>query len=206
MAIPVNGLAEGTREMSQTNITKDAESTASVSRSGRSWRARVALGCALVATAGVTAIGGAGVASASTGPTARLSFSPATISAGTQPDMKFTSQDVPSGSLLFLQESKVGGQKWTTVAKTTDTEGTATIGAPSQGVYKFRIIVADQGTQLAVSAPATLTVTAAGGAPAPAPTATAAPSGSGVSWLKIIVKPVWEAIAWTALAWIFGLL
>jgi|SRR5580658_6486408 hypothetical protein len=191
--------------MSQTSISKDMESTASPARGRQGWRARVSVGCAVLAAAVVTVASVAGVASAATVPTARLSFSPARISADTQPDMKFASQDVPSGSVLYLQESSDGGRQWTTVAKTTHTQGTANIAALSQGVYKFRIIIADNGIEHAVSALATLTVTAPGAAPAPAPTATAAPSGSGIPWLTIIVKPIWDAIVTAVIGWIIAL-
>jgi hypothetical protein len=45
-------------------------------------------------------------------------------------------------------------------------------------------------------------------APAPTasvPSATAAPSGSGVPWLEIIVKPLWDAIAGGIIALILSL-
>jgi hypothetical protein len=180
--------------MNTTNISRDMKSTASAGRGRRGWCARIALGCGLVAAAVVTVAGVSGAANAATAPTAQLSFSPAKVSVGTQPDMKFASQNVPSGSVLYLQESPDGGRQWTTVAKTTDTQGTAKIAAPSQGVYEFRIIVADDGTELAVSAPATLTVTAP-----------AAPSGPGIPWLKIIVEPVWDAIVTTVIGLIIAL-
>lgn len=192
--------------MTTTNISKDMESTASPARSRHGWRTRVTLGCAAVATAGVAVAGLSGVASAATGPTAELSFAPAQISAGAQPDMTFLSQDVPSGSILYLQKSADGGQQWTTVGKTTSTQGTANVAALSQGVYEFRLVIVDNGTKLGVSAPATLTVTAPGGVPAaPAPTATAAPSGSGIPWLTMIVKPLWEGIVAAVVAFIISL-
>ena len=187
--------------MSPTNIGKDMERTvAARGRWGR--RARVALagmlGAATAATA-VTVVGVSGVANAATLPTVQLSFSPATISTGTQPELKFASQGAPSGSILYLQDSADGGLQWKTVAKTTATQGTAKIAALSQGAWEARLIVTDDGKNLAVSKPATLTVTAA-------PAATAAPSGSGIPWLEIIVKPIWDAIVGFVLGGVFALL
>ena len=105
-----------------------------------------------VAAAAVTVVGVSGAANAAMAPTVELSFSPAKISAGTQPDITFVSQDVPSGPVLYLQESLSGSGQWAPAAKTTDTQSTANIAALSQGVYGFEIIV-DNGTKLAVSAP-----------------------------------------------------
>jgi hypothetical protein len=189
------------------------EIAANAARGRRSWRVRSALGGALITAVVATVTSASGVAGAATAPTAQLSFSPATVSSGSRPDMTFMSQYVPSGSFLFLQESSDAGQRWRTVGKTTHTQGTANIAALSEGVYKFRIIIADHGTELAMSAPATLTVTGPGGAapaPAPAPaTATAAPSpapsGSGIPWLDIVVKPAWGAIVGAIVTWIISL-
>jgi len=191
--------------MSPTNISKDLETTTGAARCRRGGRTKVALSCAVVAATATTVVGLSGVANAATVPTAQLSFSPATISAGTQPEVTFLSQDVPSGSILYLQKSSDDGQQWTSVAKTTNTQGTANIAALPQGAYEFRIEISDNGTELAVSAPATLTVTASGGAPAPVSTATASPSGSGIPWLDIVVKPVWDAIIASIITWIFSL-
>ncbi len=74
-----------------------------------------------------------GTAHAAAAPTANLSFSSATISAGTQPQMTFLSSNVPSGSVLYLEESADGGRQWKTVDKTTDTQGTSLLGALSGG-------------------------------------------------------------------------
>jgi hypothetical protein len=191
--------------MIRTNISKDVASAVSSARGSRGWRARITLGCALVAAAAVTVVGVPGAADAATATTVQLSFSSDKISVGTRPDLTFLSQDVPSGSILYLQESLRSSGHWTSMAKTTNTQGTTNIAALSQGVYEFRIIVADNGTQLAVSAPATLTVISAGGTPTPAAIATAAPSGSGIPWMKIIVEPVWNAIVRIVIDWILSL-
>jgi hypothetical protein len=211
--------------MSLTNLSKATETGGGAVRGRRSRRARAGYGCVLAAAtmaatmAAVACV--SGVANAATTPAAQLSFSPATISTGSQPDMTFMSQNVPSGALLYLQESSDGGQHWKTVDKTTSTQGTAEIAALPEDVYWFRILIADDGTELATSAPATLTVTGSNGAtptltpvsapvsaPAQAPATAApapAPSGSGISWLEIIVKPVWDAIVATVIGWIFSL-
>lgn len=178
------------------------------------WRARTALGCALVAVTAVV-ITTPGIAGAATAPSAQLSFSPGMISAGSRPEMTFMSQNVPSGSLLYLQESSDGGRQWKTVDKTTDTQGTANIAALPEGAYEFRIVITDNGITLVASAPATLMVTGPGGA-MPTPASAAAPtqaaaaqsrarSGSGIPWLDIIVKPVWDAIIAAIVTWIISL-
>jgi hypothetical protein len=200
--------------MSATNISRGMEITAGASQGRPRRPVRAALGCALVTATAVTVIGASGVAGAATTPAAQLSFSPATIAAHSHPDMTFMSQNVPSGSLLYLQESSDGGRQWRTVGKTAHTQGTANLAALSEGVFEFRITIADNGTELATSAPATLTVTGPGGAtPAPVPQAPAAPttpspapSGSGIPWLDTIAKPIWDSIIATIIAWIFSLL
>jgi hypothetical protein len=163
----------------------------------------------LGSTLAVAAIGlsVAGPAHAAAAPTAQLSFSAAKVSTGAQAQLTFISENAPSGALLYLEESSDGGQRWKTVDKTTATQGTARLAALPEGVYEFKIIIADNNTALGASAPARLTVTGPGGAPgtAPAPSATAAPSGSGVPWLDIIVKPLWDALAGALVAFIFSL-
>jgi hypothetical protein len=128
--------------------------------------------------------------------------------------MTFLSQNVVSGSLLYLEESSDGGQQWKTVDKTSDTQGTANLAALSEGVYEFRIVITDNSTPVGASAPATLTVTDPGGAqptpPTPAASATAPTSSptaapSGVPWLQTIVKPVWDAIVATIIGIILSL-
>jgi hypothetical protein len=176
-------------------------------------RRRCALLGGTLAVAAV-ALSVAGPAHAAGAPTAQLSFSPTTVSAGAQPQVTFISQDVPSGSVLYLEESPDGGQQWKTVDKTTSTQGTARLAALPEGAYEFKIVIAD-GKAVGASAPATLTVTGPGGAqptppptpaaPAAAPTATAAPSGSGIPWLEIIVKPLWDAIAGGIIALLLSL-
>jgi hypothetical protein len=180
-------------------------------------RALVALSGGL-ATATVIAISMPGIARAATPPSAQLSFSPATISAGTQPNMTFISQNVPVGSLLYLQESSGDGQQWKTVDKTTNTQGTANLAVLPAGEYEFRVVVTGNGSTLGVSAPAPLTVTGPSGTaptvaaatPAQSPAATAVPpptsSGSGIPWLDIIVKPFWEAVIGGIVAWVISLL
>jgi hypothetical protein len=181
---------------------------------GRGRRACALFGGTLVAAAAI-GLGVAGTAQAAATPTADLSFSPATVNAGTQPQMTFLSQNVLSGSLLYLEESSDGGQQWKTVDKTTDTQGTANLAALPEGVYEFRIVITDNNTAVGASAPVTLTVTDPGGAqptpptppvasaPAPTPSPTAAPSG--VPWLQTIVKPIWDAIVATIIGIILSL-
>jgi hypothetical protein len=198
--------------MSATNISRGMEITAGAAQGRPSRPVRAALGCALVTAIAATVVGASGVADAAAAPTAQLSFSPTTIAARSQPDMTFMSQNVPSGSLLYLQESSDGGRQWRTVGKTAHTQGSANIAALPEGVYEFRIAIADNGTELGTSAPATLTVTGPGGAmptpEAPAtPTAPSpAPSGSGIPWLDTVAKPVWDSIIASIIAWIFSLL
>lgn len=150
-------------------------------------------------------------AHASTRPTAELSFAHPTVSAGVQPQLTFISSNVPSGAILYLEESTDGGQHWKAVSKTTDTQGAANLKALPAGVYEYEIVIADtSNTELGASAPAKLTVTGPGGAqptpaptpapaipPAPAPPPNATASGSGTPWLQIIVQPIWDAIVST---------
>ncbi len=188
---------------------------------GRGRRTCAMLGGTLAAAAVIGTLA-AGSAQAAPAPTAQLSFDPATISAGTQPQLTFMSQNVPSGTLLYLQESADGGQQWKTIGKTTSTQATANIAALSEGDYEFRILITENNTVLAASAPASLTVTGFGGAvPTPAPTPAGvpqtgntpapsavpspAPSSSGVPWLDKVVKTVWKAAWDIILAWIFSL-
>ena len=185
--------------MSLTNINQDLEIRGGAARDRRSWCTCVALWCVLVAAA--TAVTSTpGTAEAATAPSAQLSFSPAAIKVGSQPEMTFMSQNVPSGSLLYLQESSDRGQQWKTVDKTTATQGTAKLAALPKGVYQFRIVIAESGTALAESGTTTLTVTGSGGA-APA----LARSGSHIPWLDIIVKPVWDAIIAAIVSWVIWL-
>jgi hypothetical protein len=175
-------------------------------RTGGGHRACAMLGGTLVVTIAI-GLTVAGTAQAATAPTADLSFASTTVSAGTQPQMTFLSQNVPSGAVLYLEESSDGGQHWKTVDKTTDTQGTTDLAAVSEGVYQYEIVIMDNNAQIGASAPATLTVTGAGGAqptppasvptapaPAPTPTPSAAQSHSSVPWLQMIVKPIWHAI------------
>jgi hypothetical protein len=182
-------------------------------------RRRCALfgGTLAVAAIGLSVAGPAHAAAAA--PTAQLSFSAAKVSTGAQPQLTFISENAPSGALLYLEESSDGGQRWKTVDRTTATQGTARLAALPEGVYEFKIIIADNNTALGASAPARLTVTGPGGAQstappapgasapgtAPVPSATAAPSGPGVPWLDIIVKPLWDALAGALVAFIFSL-
>jgi hypothetical protein len=157
-------------------------------------------------------LGVTGTAHASAAPTASLSFSPTTIIAGTQPQMTFLSSNVPSGSVLYLEESADGGRQWKTVDKTTSTQGTSLLSAlSSEGVYEFRIVITDNNATIGESVPATVTVTGADGqqptaaapaasAPAPAPTPAAAPSSSGVPWLTMVVKGIWNVAIATLIA------
>jgi hypothetical protein len=184
--------------MSLTNINKDTEILGGATRGRRGWRTCAALCCVLMAATAVTST--PGTAEAATAPSAQLSFSPAAIKAGSQPEMTFMSQNVPSGSLLYLQESPDRGQQWQTVDKTTATQGTAKLAALPKGVYQFRIVIAENGTALAESGTATLTVTGSGGA-----TPALARSGSHIPWLDIIVKPVWDAIIAAIVTWVISL-
>jgi hypothetical protein len=119
--------------------------------------------------------------------------------------------------VLFLEESPDGGRQWKTVDKTTDTQGTASLAALSEGVYEFKVVITDNKATIGASAPAAITVTGANGAqpsrppapaapaPPPAPGPAAAPSGSGVPWLQIIVQPIWDEIAAAIMTFILSL-
>lgn len=179
-------------------------------------RAGAIVGGALLAGSAI-AVSAASTAQAAAAPTVQLAFSPTTISAGTSPQMTFMSQNVPSGALLYLQESSNGGQQWKTIDKTADTQATADIAALPEGDYEFRILITVDNTVLGASAPAPLTVTGADGAmpvgvatatqapPAPTTVPSPAPSGSGVPWLKTVVKSIWDAIWDVILGWILSL-
>ncbi|HXL88500.1 MAG TPA: hypothetical protein VN969_05870 [Streptosporangiaceae bacterium] len=178
-----------------------------ISKGTRGGRRTCAMLGGTLAAATVISLGVGGTAQAAVAPTADLSFSSATVSAGSQPQMTFLSHGAPSGALLYLEESSDGGQQWKTVDKTTDTQGTANLAAISEGVYQFKILITDNNTVIGASAPAALTVTGPGDAQpaapasaAPAPGPTSAPSGSGVSWLQVIVKPIWDTIV----GWLIG--
>jgi hypothetical protein len=199
--------------MTSANISKGG-----AARGRRRWRACATLGCVLVTATAVAVTSTPEMAEAASAPRAELAFSPAMISAGSRPGMTFISQGAPSGSVLYLQESPDGGRRWKTVDKTTATQGTANLAALPEGIYEFRLVVTDNGSALAASSPATLTVTGAGGAmptPVPGPTGaptrptttpSPAPSRSGIPWLDIIVKPIWDAIIASIVAWAFSLL
>jgi len=184
------------------------QNVSSRTRPGR--RACAVLSATLVAAAAV-AVGLSGTAEAAPAPTAQLSFSPATVSAGTDPQMTYLSQNVPSGALLYLQESADGGGQWKTIDKTTATQATANLAPQPAGDDEFRIVITDNGTVLATSSAASLTVTSAGGAtPTPPatphpPTPTATPSSSGVPWMTTVVKEVWKTAVEMILAWIISL-
>jgi hypothetical protein len=186
--------------MSLTNINQDMKILGGVARGRRSWRTCAALCCVLVAAA-TAVISTPGTAEAATAPSAQLSFSPAAIKVGSPPEMTFMSQNVPSGSLLYLQESSDRGQQWLTVDKTIATQGTAKLAPLPKGVYQFRIVIAESGTALAESGTATLTVTGSGGA-----TPASVRSGSHIPWLDIIVKPVWDAIIAIIVSWVISLI
>lgn len=166
-----------------------------------------------VMTAGVALLGGN--AHAAVPPSTQVTFSPSTITAGSRPDLTFTSQDAPPGALFILQESADGGVHWKSVERTNNAAGSSYLAAASAGVFEYRVLMTRGSTVLATSAPATLTVTDPGSAaPSPAPTAAvtaaappaSAPSSAGLPWMEFIVKPVWDAIVGAIIGWVLSLL
>jgi hypothetical protein len=189
-----------------TSINVRKEAPASGSRRAR----RAAALAAVPMAASIVLAGLSGTAQAAQGPTVTVSFTPATVSAGTQPQLTYVTTNPPSGSVLYLQVSDNGGQSWQNVARSNTTSGTTNVPADPEGIYEYRMFLSDNGTTLAVSQPATLTVTGPGGAmPTPAataptasapptPSASAAPSApsnsGGIPWLHDIVHDVWDVI------------
>jgi hypothetical protein len=177
----------------------------------------VTASAATVLAAAAFFVVGSGTAHAATAPTAQLSLSPSTITAGTQPQLTFLSSNAPSGALFVLQESTDGGAQWNDEERTNQSAGTSDLAAEPEGIYDFRIVITDGNTVVATSAPATLTVTGADGAtPPPAPAATVtppaptstpitAPSTSETPWMKFIVEPIWHAIIDVIIGWILAL-
>lgn len=199
--------------MSQMIMTKEIQGRPDRRYVRRSRAAAIGL---VAAIAGVVLVGG--TAHAAQTPSTQMTFSPARISAGTQPDLTFTSLDAPSGALFILQESTDNGTQWKSVERTNATAGSSYLPAASAGTYEYRVLMMQGSTVLAASAPTTLTVTASGGTvptPAPSPTPTAAsaavaapasaPPSSGLPWMEFIVKPMWDAIIDAIIGWIFSL-
>jgi hypothetical protein len=162
--------------------------------SGRRVRQAVAVTAGAAAVAGVLLAGGA--AHAAGQPTVKLAFSPAKISAGSQPELSFSSQNAPSGVLFILQDTSKGGTQWKSVERTNATSGSAYLPPASAGVLDYRILMTEGTEVLAVSPTAVLTVTA---------TPATAPSSTGIHWMTILGKPIWDAIIGTGIAWIFSL-
>jgi hypothetical protein len=193
---------------------RSKERTVSGTKSLGAWRSGAVTATAAVLTA-ATIIAVSGTAHATTAPTAELSFSPSTISAGTQPQLTFLSSNAPSGALFVLQESTDGGAHWKNVERTNNSAGTSDLPAEPEGSYSFRILIVEGNTVVAASQPTTLTVTGPDGVmpsptptmsvTAPAPSPSTAPPTSESPWMKFIVKPIWDAIVDVIIGWILSL-
>ena len=186
-------------------------------RGGRRSRVACFSVAGAVVTAGVVLLSGTALAAETPG--TQMTFNPSTISAGTQPELTFTSQGAPSGAQFILQESTDSGAQWKSVERTSNAAGSSYLPAASAGVYEYRVLMTQGSTVLAASAPTVLVVTSSSGAtpaPAPSPTPTAAPAAtatptsappsSGLPWMEFIVKPIWDAIVGAIVGWILSLL
>jgi hypothetical protein len=99
----------------------------------------IAIAAALPLT-GVAAV--APMASASTKPTASLTFSPNKVTAKADLEVKYTSAHVPAGSTLYLQWQVGSAHVWKRYATLKGTSGTASERGVPQGRDEFRIHVA----------------------------------------------------------------
>jgi hypothetical protein len=119
---------------------------------------------ALPAAAGVSA---AAELTQAPRPSAHLVLVKSDITGGSAARMRYTTADLPAGSVVHLQERVAGqGHAWITAARLSRFGTLTAPGAPA-GTYLFRVQVTDAGRQVAVSSPTTLTVrtaTQAGGA------------------------------------------
>lgn len=131
-----------------------------------------------------------GIAHAS-GPSASVSLSASSVTAGTDPALHYNVSDVPSGSVIYLEQSTNGGQKWQPVKRLTSTRGAVHLQPSTAGTYNYEVVVQQGGTVIFSSGPATLTVNNN-------------PSQSGNSWLNdvesflgpIVTDPVETLIGW----------
>jgi hypothetical protein len=117
----------------------------------------------LAAGAGVTLVTCVAVASSTgvahaSGPSASVSLSTSSVTAGTDPALRYNVSDVPSGSAIFLEQSTNGGQKWQRVKRLTSTRGAVHLKPSTAGTYTYDVVVQQGGTVIFSSGPTTLTV------------------------------------------------
>jgi hypothetical protein len=111
-----------------------------------------------VALAACVALGGsAGVAHAG-GPSASVSLSASSVTAGTDPALSYNVSGAPSGSSIYLVQSTNGGQNWQPVQQLTASRGSVDLRPTTAATYNYEIVVQQGGTVVLSSAPTTLTV------------------------------------------------
>jgi hypothetical protein len=113
-------------------------------------------GTALVAC--VALAGSTGIAHAS-GPSASVSLSAPSVTAGTDPALNYNVSGAPSGSAIYLEQSTDGGQSWQPVQLLPASRGSVDLQPSAAGTINYEVVVQQGGTVVFSSAPTTLTVT-----------------------------------------------
>lgn len=147
-------------------------------------------------------------AATAAGPSASLAFTAARVTAGTRPVLKFSTSDIPAGSVIYLEMAPGAGHSWQFVGRIRADSGAVRLPADPVGRYEYRILAAQGDTMVTTSAPASLTVTTA------TTVATAADSSCAVCqaakdlvpWLAPIVAPAIASFAQQVGSAILGLL
>jgi hypothetical protein len=115
------------------------------------------------------------------GPSASVSLSASSVTAGTDPALSYNVSGAPSGSSIYLVQSTDGGQDWQPVGQLTASHGSVSVQPGQAGTYNFEVVVQQGGTVVLSSAPTTLTVSSS--------------SQSGDGWLSAVASIV-GAIPW----------
>ncbi|HEY1820584.1 MAG TPA: hypothetical protein VGG83_11715 [Trebonia sp.] len=117
----------------------------------------LAAGAGVALVASVALASSTGVAHASV-PSASVSLSVSTVTAGTDPALRYNVSDVPSGSAIYLEQSTNGGQAWKRVKHLATSHGAVHLQPSTAGTYNYKIVVQQGGTVVFSSGPTTLTV------------------------------------------------
>jgi hypothetical protein len=165
---------------------------------------------AVLASAVITlsAVPAAARAATATGPSASLAFTAARVTAGTRPVLRFSTSDIPAGSVIYLETAAGAGHSWRFVGRIKADSGAVRLPADPAGRYEYRILVAQGDTTVTTSAPASLTVTTATTAATVAGRTCAACEAVKdlVPWLAPIVAPAIASFAQQVGSAVFGLL
>jgi hypothetical protein len=125
-------------------------------------------------------------------PTASLSITSGSISAGTQPVITYITSGVPAGAVIYLQLSSGSSQHWQDVGRIGADSGSVRAPADPAGQWSYRIQVAQGNTTVATSAASTVTVTASAGHTSTSKSSCTACriAKDALPWLEQIIGPI----------------